>query len=484
MAGPYRRRRRRAARRTDAAVVLRRRRLRARARPLSDRRGRLSRAGSPSAVRAPVRRRAETSCSRTRPRSSRPTTSCRDRPACTRSCRSTESRRSSTPTARSAGSRPSSNGSLRRSRARRRGDFALSLGPVVTTPDEDDSARHRLGASARARGREHAPLSRRPARGMRVAVVGAGVMGCAAAWALRERGADVVVYEQFELDNTRGSSHGRTRIFRVAYPDPYWIRFAQEAYAGWNDLDPERARALRPRRARARSGADLGARARRVRCRVPAARPTSRESSVPHGWTALQVADAGVVFSDRARHAFLDGVDVSGRTRASSRVDDVDADVVVVTAGAWVGRLVPDVPVRVTRETVAYFRHEGPPPAVGRRHRRGRRRTTCTRCYDPVHGLKAGAHHAGAETDPDDDGAPDPADRRAHRGVGGRALPRRRPQSRSRRTRASTRRRRDQTFVLERRGNVVVGSACSGHGFKFAPAVGRRLAELALDEFA
>ncbi len=38
----------------------------------------------------------------------------------------------------------------------------------------------------------------------------------------------------------------------------------------------------------------------------------------------------------------------------------------------------------------------------------------------------------------------------------------------------------DESFVLERRGRVVVGSACSGHGFKFAPAVGRRLAELAL----
>jgi sarcosine oxidase len=38
----------------------------------------------------------------------------------------------------------------------------------------------------------------------------------------------------------------------------------------------------------------------------------------------------------------------------------------------------------------------------------------------------------------------------------------------------------DQTFVLDRRGRVVVGSACSGHGFKFAPAVGRRLADLAM----
>jgi sarcosine oxidase len=37
----------------------------------------------------------------------------------------------------------------------------------------------------------------------------------------------------------------------------------------------------------------------------------------------------------------------------------------------------------------------------------------------------------------------------------------------------------DQSFILERRGRIVVGSPCSGHGFKFAPAIGERLAALA-----
>jgi sarcosine oxidase len=37
----------------------------------------------------------------------------------------------------------------------------------------------------------------------------------------------------------------------------------------------------------------------------------------------------------------------------------------------------------------------------------------------------------------------------------------------------------DETFILERRGRIVVGSPCSGHGFKFAPAIGVRLAALA-----
>jgi sarcosine oxidase len=37
----------------------------------------------------------------------------------------------------------------------------------------------------------------------------------------------------------------------------------------------------------------------------------------------------------------------------------------------------------------------------------------------------------------------------------------------------------DESFLLERHGRVVVGSACSGHGVKFGPVVGRTLAALA-----
>ena len=41
--------------------------------------------------------------------------------------------------------------------------------------------------------------------------------------------------------------------------------------------------------------------------------------------------------------------------------------------------------------------------------------------------------------------------------------------------------RENDEFLLERRGRVVVGSPCSGHGFKFAPLIGRQLALLALE---
>ena len=319
---------------------------------------------------------------------------------------------------------------------------------------------------------------------MKVAIVGAGVMGCATAWALGERGAEVTVHEQFGLDHDRGSSHGRTRIFRVAYPEGYWVRFAQEAYAGWNELDPGLLGlyglielVAEPALTSARALDEYG-----VRYRLLDADEVRAHGAVlPDGWTALHVADAGVVFADRARHAFLEsaGVEVETNRRIES-TDELDADVVVVTAGSWIRGLVPDVPVRVTRETVAYFKREDPPPPsiVDLDAETGGHGMYSL--YDPVHGLKAGAHHAGAEADPDTEQPPDPAIVERIASWVGERFPDVDPEPVEAHSCLYTTTA-DEHFVLERRGRVVVGSACSGHGFKFAPAVGRRLAALALE---
>jgi sarcosine oxidase len=319
---------------------------------------------------------------------------------------------------------------------------------------------------------------------MKVAVVGAGVMGCATAWALRVRGAEVTVHEQFGLDHDRGSSHGRTRIFRLAYPEAYWVRFAQEAYAGWRQLDPDLLGLYGlieliadPALTSARALDECGVEYRLLdRDEVRA-----HGAALPDGWTALHVPDAGVVFADRARHAFLGaaGIEVETNRRIES-TDELDADVVVVTAGSWIRELVPDVPVKVTRETVAYFRREGPPPPsiVDLNAETGGHGMYSL--HDPVFGLKVGAHHAGAEADPNTDAPPDPAIVERIAAWVGERFPDVDPSPVEAQTCLYTTTA-DEHFVLERRGRVVVGSACSGHGFKFAPAVGLRLAELALD---
>ncbi|HET8528969.1 MAG TPA: FAD-dependent oxidoreductase [Gaiellaceae bacterium] len=311
----------------------------------------------------------------------------------------------------------------------------------------------------------------------RVAVVGAGVVGGATAWALRERGADVTVYEQFEqVEHERGSSHGRTRIFRLAYPQEEWVRLAEEALAGWRELGGDvlalhglvelaPARELTSADALARCGAEFSFDPPDERVRVPA------------GWTALWQPAAGVVHADRARRALLDGVDV----RTGVRVDEpaaLDADAVVLAVGAWIRRFAADVPVRVTRETVAYFRHDGPPlPSVVELN--ARRGHAMYALHDPMHGLKAGVHFGGAESDPDETGEPEPALVERIAAWVAERFPAAEPEPAAAQACLYTSTA-DESFVLERRGRLVVGSACSGHGFKFAPAVGRRLADLAL----
>jgi len=75
-------------------------------------------------------------------------------------------------------------------------------------------------------------------------VIGAGVMGLATGWALRRRGHEAVVYEQFHVGNDRGSSHGRSRIFRLAYAEPEYVRLAREALGLWRELEEESSETL------------------------------------------------------------------------------------------------------------------------------------------------------------------------------------------------------------------------------------------------
>ena len=323
----------------------------------------------------------------------------------------------------------------------------------------------------------------------RVTVVGAGVMGCAAAWALTARGAEVTVLERFDLDHVRGSSHGRSRIVRLAYPEPEWVRLAEEAMAGWRELERQSGQELLGLYGLVEltSSAALSATRALDTCGIEyrlldEAAARGLGAAVPEGWTALHQPEAGIVRADLARHAFLDvarsrGASVQTGVRVSA-VDDVEADAVVVTAGSWVRELAPGVPVRVTRETVAYFALDHPQASIVElnEHTGGHGMYSL---HDPVHGLKVGAHHAGPEVDPDLEGRPEPElVERIVAWVAAR-LPDVEPTPVAAETCLYTSTA-DESFVLERRGRVVVGSPCSGHGFKFAPAIGRQLAELAL----
>src|SRR5712691_1014263 len=71
-------------------------------------------------------------------------------------------------------------------------------------------------------------------------VVGLGGIGSAAAyWLARRAGADVLGLEQFELGHVRGASQDHSRIIRLSYHTPGYVRLAQAAYAAWDVLAEE-----------------------------------------------------------------------------------------------------------------------------------------------------------------------------------------------------------------------------------------------------
>jgi sarcosine oxidase len=345
-----------------------------------------------------------------------------------------------------------------------------------------------------------------------VAVIGAGAMGAAAAWRLAGRGRSVVVLERFGEAHDRGSSHGRERIFRYGYADARYVALAQEARPLWHRLEDEAGVALF-----AVTGCvDLGppgelAGMRAVLERagiacevVPGAEVGARWPGIAVEGAALVQPDAGRVDAEAAVRAALA---VARRHGAEVRFDepvrrvavtgagvDVETDggrwrasTAVLAAGAWSAELAARAlpghrlpPITVTDEVVAFFDPVDPgatwPSLIDR--------------YPPVTyalgspsgRVKAGEHGSGRPVHPDRrPPVEDPAlDRRVLAWVE-RRLPGVVPEIRHRTTclYASTP---TEDFVIDRVGPVVVAAGFSGHGFKFAPAVGERLARLALGE--
>ena len=319
-----------------------------------------------------------------------------------------------------------------------------------------------------------------------VVVVGAGVMGLAAARALTQHGRDVLVLEQFELGHKRGSSHGTSRIVRLSYPVVEWVRLAQEAYPLWRELEDEWGERL----LELRGTLDLGdwgpnreaLEACGIGSEVLDAAEIERRFGigVEAGERGLYQPDGGIAYADRVLRALAAGASVHEGKRVESveendgavLVGDVRARAAVVTAGAWAPSLV-GVDATPTRETTSYFALPEPVPSVIDTHGGADHGYAL---IAPGVGLKAGLHQSGPAVDPDETAPPDPgiAERTAE--WVSRRFPRAGEPLGSE-TCFYTRRAGD-AFLLERRGRIVVGSPCSGHGFKFAPVIGRRLAAL------
>jgi sarcosine oxidase len=353
-------------------------------------------------------------------------------------------------------------------------------------------------------------------------IVGAGAMGSAAAYHLARRGEPVVLIEQFALGHDRGSSHGAARITRHSYADPAYARLMPAAFRAWKELEADAAETVYIRT----GGVSFSPHGVDYASRVAA---NLEELGVPHwrssggAWNARYPAyslpatydvvfepDAGMVSAARAvalqvelaRHHGGDQMRVLDQTPVR-RIDldqdrpvvvtdlaRITADRLIVSAGAWVKRLLPGLalPVQVTRQQVMYLEPSDLTP-----FRIGRFPVFIFKGsidLDAFYGMPGFldmgvkvARHGGPLVDPDQvdrtlDDESIASVRRFLRGhIPGLADARLGHTEVCLYTVAPEER--FQVDFLPGRSDVLVASPCSGHGFKFSCLIGRVLADLA-----
>jgi sarcosine oxidase len=347
-----------------------------------------------------------------------------------------------------------------------------------------------------------------------VVVVGAGVMGLAAARALALGGHDVLALEQFRIGHAHGSSHGSSRIFRLVYDEAEWVELAQEALPLWRALEAEAGVELLSTVGLLDLGRDLASLTVALDVRGVAYELLDASAVAARFGIAVDTEPivfqpgSGVCWASRTLEALRTSAGRHGaRIAEEQRVTSlepsgdgvrvvttdgaIDTGAVVVTGGAWSRPLLAaagiELEVTVTRETAAYFELSGPrlPTALIDWRPTDAEAWGLVRPGPPYalpagDGLlKAALHGAGPEVDPDRAGEPDESSVRFLTEWTARTFRLARPKPVRVETCLYTSTS-DERFVLERHGSVVVGSACSGHGFKFAPAIGKRLASLAV----
>lgn len=339
-----------------------------------------------------------------------------------------------------------------------------------------------------------------------VCIVGGGVAGLAAAWRLGAAGVETLLLERFELEHSRGSSHGATRIFRFAYPDPAYVRMAQATLPVWRELesvsgedllkitggldvgDPKVVQAVAV--AMESCGAEVE-RMPNTRRRAPWLHVEGPALYSPHtgvlaaARTLMALAGAarkaGIEIREQTAAVALE-MDVDGVTVRSS-AGDVRARRCIVAAGAWAAALLEPVgislPLTVTREQVFYhqpaveimpFIHYG---AITRYAVPG---------FAGAAGVKVGEHMTGERTSGDGRSFEmDPEGAARVASYVSDALPGLDAEPVAFETCLYTMTP-DHDFIIDTRGPLIVASACSGHGFKFGPFLGEALACMATDK--
>lgn len=333
-------------------------------------------------------------------------------------------------------------------------------------------------------------------------VIGAGLLGLAAARSLHGRGHEVLVLEQASIGHPASGSRGFSRIFRFGYEDVAYVKMAVAALDAWQELERDTGRKLVVETGQLTFG-DEGALAsalasagapfellapREVVARFPTVAPPGSAVFEPHSGVLLADACLGALHDAAPGvvrpHRRANGIDDDGR-RVTVRTDGgpIEASVVICCAGPASAQLLAgvgvDLALEPTLEQVAYFADSGAGmPAL----------PVIIESGDPAwYGLptptlglyKAAHHHAGPVCTPSL-ATDEPDVELIERIVADacRLVPALDPEPKLT-ERCIYDNTADHDFVIDRIGRVVIGAGTSGHGFKFGALLGEVLADLA-----
>lgn len=356
-----------------------------------------------------------------------------------------------------------------------------------------------------------------------VIVIGGGTMGTAAAWALGKRGLKTLVLEQFDHVHDRGSHGGETRVIRHAYAEsPEYVPLVRRADQLWQELEASTGEQVLVRcgglelaapgfvHARAaRASADAHGLSYEwltpyeVMSRWPAFR-------VPEDWDALYSPDSGFLLNEPALRGMANaaralGATILERTEAvawGAEPENVwvdtpggryEASALIVTAGAWATRTLTDIaiPIHILRKTLWWQEVIDPRQFEPERFPVFITDSPAGEIYGfPVYGvpgLKIANHAGGEITDPETvDRSTRPGENRDCLELAAHVL----PGVTSHLIKSAVclyAMTPDTDFIVDRHPRlprVVIGAGFSGHGFKFAPAIGELLGELITDPAA
>jgi sarcosine oxidase len=350
-----------------------------------------------------------------------------------------------------------------------------------------------------------------------VAVVGLGAMGSHTALELATRGRRVLGIDRHRPPHTLGSTHGRTRIIREAYfEEPLYVPIVQRAYDLWRRLEERSGSRLLTVTGGLMLGASgsevvVGARASAVEHGLPYEELSARQVrerfpayAVPDEHEAILEPRAGFLEPEAAVEATLalaaeagaelrfdePVLELEGNALRTARGTYV-ADRVVVAAGPWLPELVPGLAALFTAARQPLLWLDPQEPALFTPERfpvfvwEWKPGWAFYGFPDVGDGFKVAVHHHGEATTPDAvDRRLRPDDEEAIRELVRRFFPAGDGELREFAVCLYTNTP-DEHFVIDRLPDderVLVASPCSGHGFKFAPAVGEILADLATGE--